>query len=345
MLNGSSMLNKQSKISNPLVSIVVPAYNVNDYIEKCLSSILLQSYENLELIVVNDGSTDNSKNTIIRTIKSDNRAKLIDIENSGVSFARNIGIKESVGDYIIFIDGDDYISDDYVSYMLDLIGETEAEFAFSTNCFVAKNEKQIELDRIREVSSDEATTLLLSPNVTVGCWNKIYSRNLLADNNILFAENLFYGEGLKFIIEVSQAANKVIIGNKKVYHYRKNNTSSATSEFDISKVRNGEKSLILIGDSLAGQSYRILSMYKYHLCLYRLGALVKLQLNGVHKLYNKEYKNWLSFVRSNCFDFLTSTDLNLYRKSLLILGSISPYFLSKLEILRQKRIVKNSVDS
>uniref|UniRef100_UPI0040487118 glycosyltransferase family 2 protein n=1 Tax=Shewanella baltica TaxID=62322 RepID=UPI0040487118 len=338
------MINKQVN-DNPLVSIIVPAYNVNNYIEKCISSIILQSYENIELIVVNDGSTDDSKSTIIRTIKSDNRAKLIDIKNSGVSVARNTGIKESFGDYVIFIDGDDYISPDYVDYMLGLIGETKAEFAFSTNCFVEKNEKQIELDRIREVSSEEATTLLLSPNVTVGCWNKIYSRELLVNNNIIFSENLFYGEGLKFIIEVSQATNKVIIGNKKVYHYRKNNTSSATSEFDISKVRNGEKSLILIGDSLAGQSSRVLNMFKYHLCLYRLGALVKLRLNGVHKLYNKEYQHWLSFVRSHCFGFLTSTDLNLYRKTLLIFGSISPYFLSKLEVLRQKRIVKNSVDS
>lgn len=338
------MKNKQVN-DNPLVSIIVPAYNVNNYIKKCISSILLQRYGNIELIVVNDGSTDDSENTITSTIKNDNRTKLINIKNSGVSFARNIGIKESRGDYVIFVDGDDYISPDYVDYMLGLIGETKAQFAFSKNCFVDKNEKQIELDPIREVSSEEATTLLLSPNVTVGCWNKIYSRELLVNNNIYFEENLFYGEGLKFIIEVSQSTNKIVIGNKKIYHYRKNNTSSATSEFDISKVKNGEKSLILIGDSLANQSSRVLSMFKYHLCLYRLGALVKLRLNGVHKLHNKEYQYWLSFVRSNCFDFLTSTDLNLYRKCLLICGSISPFFLSKLEFFRQKRIVKNSVDS
>lgn len=338
------MINKQVN-DNPLVSIIVPAYNVNNYIEKCISSILSQKYENIELIVVNDGSTDDSKSTISRKIKNDKRARLIDIKNSGVSFARNIGIKESSGDYIIFIDGDDYISDDYVNYMLDLIGETKAQFAFSTNCFVDKNEKQIELDRIKEVSSEEATTLLLSPNVTVGCWNKIYSRELLVNNNIYFEENLFYGEGLKFIIEVAQSTNNIIIGNKKVYYYRKNNTSSATSKFDISKVKNGEQSLILIGDRLANQSSRVLNMFKYHLCLYRLGALVKLRLNEVHKVHNKEYQYWLSFIRSNCFDFLTSTDLNLYRKCLLIFGSISPYFLSRLEVLRQKRIVKNSVDS
>lgn len=337
------MINKQN--NNPLVSIIVPVYNVNSYIEKCISSILVQSHENIELIVVNDGSTDDSKNIINRRIKGDKRAKLIDVKNSGVSVARNIGIKESNGDYIIFVDGDDYISVDYVDYMLGLLAETEAQFAFSTSCFLDKNEKQIELDHIKEVSSEEATILLLSPNITVGCWNKIYSRDLLVNNNIFFAENLFYGEGLKFIIEVSQSTNKAVIGNKKVYHYRKNNTSSATSEFDISKVRNGEKSLILIGDSLTNQSSRVLSMFKYHLCLYRLGAVVKLRLNGVHKLYNKEYQHWLSFVRSNCFYFLTSTDLNVYRKSLLIFGSISPYFISKLEVLRQKRIVKNSVDS
>ncbi|MBT9239616.1 glycosyltransferase family 2 protein [Vibrio splendidus] len=339
------MINKQVSTNKPLVSIIVPAYNVDDYIEKCICSILVQSYKNIELIIVNDGSTDDSESTITRTIKDDERAKLINIKNSGVSVARNTGIKESSGDYVIFIDGDDYISSDYVDYMLGLIGETKAQFAFSKNCFVDKNEKQIESDLVKEVSSEEATTLLLSPNITVGCWNKIYSRSLLVDNNIFFAENLFYGEGLKFIIEVSQSTSKAIVGNKKVYYYRKNNISSATSEFDISKVRNGEKSLVLIGDGLAGQSSRVLSMFKYHLCLYRLGALVKLRLNGVHNLYNKEYQHWLSFVRSNCFGFLTSTDLNLYRKSLLIFGSISPYFLSKLEVLRQKRIVKNSVDS
>ncbi|MCK8083868.1 glycosyltransferase family 2 protein [Vibrio sp. 1CM24A] len=335
----------KEQVNTPLVSIIVPVYNVNQYIEKCIQSILGQSYENIELIVINDGSTDDSKNKIISTIKGEERARLIDINNSGVSVARNTGIKESSGDFLIFIDGDDYISLDHVEYMLGLIGESQAQFAFSTNCFVGKNEKQIESDLVGEISSEEAITLLLSPSVTVGCWNKIYSRKLLVDNNIFFDKNLFYGEGLKFIIEVSQSINRAVVGNKKVYYYRKNNASSATSEFDISKVRNGEKSLIIIGDSLINQSARVLDMFKYHLCLYRLGALVKLRLNGVHNSYYSEYRQWLSFVRFNCFSFLRNADLSFYRKSLLIFGSISPYLISRLEIIRQNRIVKNSVDS
>ena len=98
----------------PLISLVVPVYNCEKYVGECIESILSQDYSNIELILVNDGSKDNSKNVIEDYSKKDKRIKIINQENSGVSSARNNGMKISKGKYIGFIDADDYVEKDYV---------------------------------------------------------------------------------------------------------------------------------------------------------------------------------------------------------------------------------------
>ena len=98
-------------LTKPKISVIIPVYNVEKWLNKCVDSILSQSYENFEVILVNDGSTDKSKDICDQYLKEDNRVKVFDILNSGQSVARNIGLKEAKGDYILFIDSDDYISD------------------------------------------------------------------------------------------------------------------------------------------------------------------------------------------------------------------------------------------
>ena len=103
---------------NPKVSIIVPVYNVGKYLQKCLNSISNQSYPNLEIIIVNDGSTDNSKIIAESFTKKDRRFTLINQPNSGQSSARNAGLKKATGEYISFIDGDDYVCTDFISHLL-----------------------------------------------------------------------------------------------------------------------------------------------------------------------------------------------------------------------------------
>ncbi|MGQ7318909.1 glycosyltransferase family 2 protein [Streptococcus suis] len=330
--------------SSPQVSIIIPAYNVEKYIVKCISSILEQTYTNIEVIVVNDGSTDKTRQLIDDIAQTDKRVNVLHKKNGGVSAARNSGIEISTGDYLVFVDGDDYIAPDYVEYMLSLIKNTGSEFCLSKSCFTKSGEKQAESEYIKKLTPEEATALLLSPNVIVGCWNKIFKRSLIVDNNIWFSTTLFYGEGLTFITTVSQRSESVGIGNRKVYYYRRNNEASATTKFDINKLYNGEKALNNIKRHFIIDSPKINTMFNLHLSLFSLGAIVKIKSHNLEKEYHKDYKRWKAYIRKNAVTLLFSREVSVYRKLLLIGGYMSPWLMMNLDTIRRKRISENSVE-
>ena len=105
----------------PLISVIVPVYNVEKYIGKCLESICCQTYSNLEIIVVNDGSTDNSRQIVLQWTEKDKRIVFLEQQNSGVSVARNLGIEKAHGEYIAFVDSDDYIADNMYMELYHLL--------------------------------------------------------------------------------------------------------------------------------------------------------------------------------------------------------------------------------
>ena len=326
-----------------LVSIIVPMYNVEKYIEKCITSLLEQTYKNCEIIIVNDGSEDKSSEIVEKIATQNGNIKIINQKNSGVSVARNTGIENANGDYIIFVDADDYLAKDFVEYMVKLIKMNNSEFAYSISNFKKENEKETQNEFIKEISNEESVGLLLSPDVTVGCWNKIYKRDMLIKNNIFFRTDLFYGEGLFFIINVSKYAKNITIGNRKVYYYRRNNENSATTLFKIEKYYNGEKSLNLIGEKINLNNDYIKSMYLLHISTFYLGAIVKIIENNKKKEYKKEYKTWKKSLRDNLLYIIKSKYISLYRKIMLITGGICPYIIATLDKRRQKKNLKQSV--
>lgn len=328
---------------NPLVSVIVPAYNVSKYVSKCISSVLNQTYMNIEVIVINDGSTDNTPVILDSIAENDRRVKVIHKENAGVSIARNIGINISKGEYLVFVDGDDYIAVDYIEYMISLVRETNSEFCLSELCFTTKGESQTKNEKIKTVSAEDATALLLSPKIIVGCWNKIYKRDLIVNNNISFSPSLFYGEGLTFITTVSQLSGSVGVGNRKVYYYRRNNNESATTKFDVQKLYNGEKALYGIKENLLIESEKINTMFSLHISLFRLAAIVRIQTAGLKENYIDDYRRWKSDINGSILNLLFKKKVPTYRKLMLIIGCISPWILSKLDVLRRSRVVSNSV--
>jgi glycosyltransferase involved in cell wall biosynthesis len=335
--------NLENETSKFLVSIIIPAYNVEKYIEKCLLSILEQTYTNIEIIVVDDGSTDNTGQLIDNVSQQDSRVRVIHKKNAGVSAARNSGIEISTGDYLVFVDGDDYIAQDYIEYMLSLIENTDSEFCLSKCCYTKSGEKQTENEYIEKLQPEDATALLISPDVIVGCWNKIFIRSLIVNNNIWFSTNLFYGEGLTFITTVSQISKSVGVGNRKVYYYRRNNEDSATTKFDINKLYNGERALKNIRKQLTINSPKVITMLNLHLCIFSLGALVKIKSNRVEKEYLKDYKRWKSYIRHNVPKLIFNRETSVYRKLLLIGGCLSPWLMMKLDTTRRRYISANSV--
>lgn len=326
-----------------LVSIIAPVYNVELYIEQCIKSLLNQSYKNCEFIFVNDGTKDNSVSIIKKYMKNDKRIKLIEQKNSGVSAARNLGLKNANGEYIVFVDSDDYLANDYVEYMLNLVIKNKCDFAFSTKSFKKENDAQEDNIVEKVITSEDAVANLLSPDVTVGCWNKIYRKSFLDDNKIRFSTSLFYGEGLQFIIDCSNNSNRVAVSNKKIYYYRKNNVNSATTKYNIDKYYNGEKSLRLIEKKINMKNDYIKSMYLLHISTFYLGAIIKMIENDQRKDYYDDYCNWKNIIKQNIKYIKNSKYVSLYRKCMLSFGSKFPRTLAILDKIRDNRIIKKSI--
>lgn len=325
------------------VSVVVPAYNVENYIEQCALSVLNQSYPCCELIIIDDGSTDGTPQILDKLADRNDCIRVIHKENAGVSAARNTGIDMANGEYIVFVDGDDYLAPDFIEYMVGMAKKTGSEFCLSQNCFTHKNECKTEMEELDVLNSADATALLLSPIVIVGCWNKMFSRQLLINEQIRFATDLFYGEGLHFITTVAQRANCVAVGNQKVYYYRRNNALSATTKFRIERVYNGEKSIDRIENELTVSGDNVRDMLLLHRAMYNIGAITKLLNNNVKEQYLSDYKRWLKFNRANITRILSSKRISMYRKFLLLGGCASPSLMARLDVWRRKKIAADSV--
>ena len=326
---------------SPLISIIIPVYNVEKYVERCAKSLINQTYSNCEFIFVNDGSKDNSS-AIIKEI-DDKRIKIINQLNQGVSAARNTGIKAAKGKYIIFVDADDYVSSDYVEYLYNLISSENADFAYSTNIFQSKKDKQIENDIIQIVDGNKSAGILLSPDVVVGSCNKIYKKDLIDDNNLFFRTDLFYGEGLNYIIRMSLFSNKVVVGKRRVLYYRKNNFSSATTMFNIEKYKNGLKSLGIIKNIIPYSNDFVKSMFIIHISTFYLGAIIQIINQKKEKEYKNDYTLWKKELRNNLIYLLKNKNISFYRKNMILLGTFFPHILAIIDRYRRKNIMKNSV--
>ena len=327
----------------PLVSIIIPAYNVGKYIEECILSIMHQTYTNIEIIVVDDGSPDETPAIIDRIAAQDKRIIPIHQQNAGVSAARNAGIEASKGEYLVFVDGDDYIAPEFVEYMLGLVEKTGGELCLSLNFFTKANETQVSNEIVEILDPVTATALLLSPRIIVGSVNKIYKRTILEEHNLRFRTHLFYGEGLYFYTEFSQLCTKVGVGNRKIYYYRLNNYESATRRFNIKSLINGNQSIEEIRKKLRLQDPAIHLMLDLHQCLFSMGAVVRIKANKKEKTYKEEYKWFKDYLHKNTSKFIFKRAVPLYRKGLLIGTCLFPSLMAWLDTYRRKRIAAMSV--
>ena len=229
--------------TNPLISIVVPVFNVENYISKCIESLTAQTYSNIEIVVVDDGSSDNSLLMCKKIKERDKRIKIICKENGGVSSARNEGIAISSGEYICFVDGDDYVSQDYVEYLYNLCANNSTDISLTTDLFSNYKKRKTKKTKCIVFSGKDAAIYLLCYRIPIGCYCKLFKRSFLVNNRILFFDDLIMGEGFNFNFLSFQACNKVAVGNKRIYYYRQDNESSATSRFSIEKCINGLKAV------------------------------------------------------------------------------------------------------
>ena len=226
-----------------LVSIIVPIYNVGQYLEKCILSIVNQTHSLLQILLIDDGSTDESSKICDDFAQKDPRIQVLHKANAGVSCAKNDGLKMATGAYVCFIDGDDWVEPNYVEYLLNLVIKYAAEIGYSRNYFSNYAEKQIKCDNIFFESGEDAAVNILCYKINIGVWNKIFSLDFLKRNNIYFNPKQFMGEGFYFNVLAFLQATKVAVGLRRIYYYRRDNEKSATTKFSEQKWINALESL------------------------------------------------------------------------------------------------------
>ena len=227
------------------VSVIVPVYNVEDYLIECLTSIINQTLKEIEIICIDDCGTDNSINILKEYAKKDDRIKIISHkENKGLGPARNTGIKESKGEYISFIDSDDYISRDYlenlyntiIKYDTDIVstinikrvvGEAISLYSININKYLSIFQKIFKKNHFEGISNanikDEKENTKNYPFVVA--WNKLYKRSFLLDNDLFFMDIKKGSEDEDFYQRLLLNSPSISYNHKSIYYYRERNYS------------------------------------------------------------------------------------------------------------------------
>lgn len=245
--------------NNPLISVIMPVYNSQQYVETAVNSIVNQTYKNIEILCVNDCSTDNTLSVLNQLAMQDSRVKVIDSPvNVGAGEARNLAIKEAKGEYITFVDADDTIEPDLYQRVIEEINKNNPdqvvwgliEEHFDNNDSLIKTVPIISPKEFLTADTDIVKTILqLEENSLFGYqWNSFYRSSIINDNNIRFEKALFY-EDYFFNLEFAKCMKNLSVLDYAGYHYFKRVNSSITHRFTK--------------DYFALSYRRIESMYRY----------------------------------------------------------------------------------
>lgn len=208
------------------ISVIIPVYNAEKYLDKCLESLENQTLEDIEIVCVNDGSKDNSLEVLNRHAKKDKRIKVINQKNAGVSAARNKGIRAARGKYITFVDADDFIKEYTYKSCMEIIEKENPEvfvYSYRTN----ENEevpKDIDISKCNFYNHSNFKSAYDNSHPAV--WDKIFKRDFLLKNKIFFKEDIHYAEDYVFTFMALSRAVKIIDCPNRFYYYRTDNENS-----------------------------------------------------------------------------------------------------------------------
>jgi glycosyltransferase involved in cell wall biosynthesis len=232
------------------ISVIVPAYNVENYIQRTLDSIINQTFKYFELIVVNDGSTDDTLKIIReKLLKSNINYQIIDKNNEGVSIARNTGMKAAQGDYIFFLDGDDFIAEDCLDNMYQALLKNDCQSAYASYLKISENGPELDIiPRIKlpETSSSEFLIKLEAMmTITFSFCQLLYSTSVLRDNNLSFNPEIEYGEDTEFALRFLAHINRIAyVEEDLIFYLQRENSSTSKALFkryDFIKALDGIK--------------------------------------------------------------------------------------------------------
>lgn len=278
------------KKSNDLISIIVPCYNVCKIVDKCFNSLVNQTYKNIEIIFIDDGSKDNTKDVLKKLIKSDKRCKYIYKTNGGLSSARNCGMKYIKGKYVCFIDSDDYVSFDYIEKLYESIIINNSNISIC------------DIERIypNHTSINKMDNLTIEMCKFPAAWNKMYLASLFKDYSIQFPEGLWY-EDLGTIPKLTMLENYSIV-NLPLYKYVQNSSSIMHTYDDriyqIYKVIEDVENFCKENNIYDSKYSNLEFINVYHVLLgtiYRASFHEKFSTNMIKDIYlnvTTKYPNW-----------------------------------------------------
>ncbi len=232
-------------MENNKLSIIIPVYNLEKYISKCLDSIINQIKENIEIIIVNDGSTDKTEDICNKYCERYSYIKYFYQRNNGVSSARNLGLSKATGEYVLFIDGDDWLLEDAISKILL---ELEEEYDIFLGDFVksfngkimlkGKKDKNLKLDVNKMKYPENFIYLFKNELYNLSLWCNIIRRQLFYSNNIRLDTNIKYTEDMDCMLQLLLSTNKIKLMIDPIYVYRQDTQDSATSKWTNERVNN-----------------------------------------------------------------------------------------------------------
>lgn len=281
-----------------LVSVVIPVYNMENYLDRCVNSVVGQSYKNLEIILVDDGSKDKSPAMCDAWAEKDDRIVVIHKENAGLGMARNSGMEIARGDYIIFPDSDDYVHETLVEKCVKVATENDADVVVFS-CFEVDesgNEKARRISSLQDVYEGECVqTVLLagmfsySMGIGVSAWSKMYRCDLLRKNGLEFvSERKIISEDSYFMLQVFSKVSKAFVLKENLYYYCKRENSLSRAFKDDRIEKNNEflkQSLAYIEVNGLHNEVAVHLKSRYHGLM--LGAMVKLMQSDLSKSEKK----------------------------------------------------------
>lgn len=315
---------------NPKISIVIPVYNVEKYVSKCLQSVVNQTYRNLEIIIVNDGSTDNSVEIVKKYKKIDQRIKLINKENGGLSSARNAGISLVTGQYVTFIDSDDWISSNYIDEMVLETFKYSSDIVSIRETLVEGNRYQKHLlgtDTGQKVFEGNCADALFSFWDTNFAWGKLIRTNLIKDK-IEFPVGRNY-EDIGTMYKIYDRANTLVISDKASYFYRirENSITNNIKRSDI------EDQIFFLNQI---RNYKFKKKYKYLNCYLLCKGFVALSL-----LYKSDIKVEQKHLKE--YIYASVSDLRIGLTWMSVRENSFRIFLMKMKLADKCLLIKNHI--
>lgn len=289
----------------PVISVIIPAYNAAKYIKRCISSVTSQSLRDIEIIVIDDGSTDATPAICDDLATTDSRISVIHQNNSGVSRARNIGLSLATGDYIHFCDCDDYIRESFYQDIYDMAIANGAEICCSTT--LTENDKGVFIappvrhEQVIMSRNEALTELLLCRRVSYSLCDKLFKRTVLSEIKLNGA--IYHNEDFLFCYEAIKNADTIAYTSKSYYYYCYNEGSAVNSPFNSRKMTAIDAQATVYKDILANipELSEVARAQYYKVILYISSQILKSGYSN-----NNDRKRVRQIVRHNLFEIIKS---------------------------------------